>query len=110
VDRFRGHKSGVAQDPHPVLEQRDEGLEARIVDMGRCAEPPHDAPLIHPQAELASHDPPVVRESLTTNLSRTLPFPNGRNQFETLAIHDPQRGGGRQEPMGPQPMGFEQAK
>ena len=106
-----GVEAGIGQDDHAVLEPLDQGLKPGIVGMGRRPQPADDlTPLIDQQTQFAADDPPMIGESLPTDLGWAAAFPNRMDQFDAVTVHNAQQGGGRQEQQGPLPMGLELAK
>ena len=104
-------EAGIGQDDHAVLEPLNQGMKPGIVGVGRRAEPTDDfTPLIDQQTQLTADDPPMIGESLTTDLGRAAPFANRMDQFDAIAVDHAQQGGWRQEQQGPLPMGLELTK
>ena len=106
-----GVEAGIGQDDHAVLKLLDQGLKPGIVGVGRCPQPTDDfTPLVDQQTELAADDPPMIGESLATDLGWAPSFANWMDQFDTITVHHPQQGGWRQEQQGPLPMSLELTK
>jgi len=106
-----GMEGEITQDEHVFLKLPDERLKARVMHIGGVTRPGHDqAEPIQQQAQLAAHNPAVIREPLTPDLPEAAAFPYRMDQLDPIGVNDAQQGGSSPEALRPVLMRREQPK
>ena len=104
-----GMEAGIGQDDHLLTKLGYQGLEGRVMHIGRVTAPSDDqAELVQDKAELAADDPTPVRFALLADLFRATPFAHRVQQFNAIAVGHAQKGWLGQKAVGPSPMRLEQ--
>ena len=97
-----GMKACISEDDHLVFKLGDKVLEASVVDIGGVTVPGcNQSQVIEHQTQLASHYPSVIGLALLAYLMRASAFADRVDQFDAIAINDPQHCGRGQEGLGP---------
>ena len=92
----------VSEDHHLFIKLGYQWVEVGIMNIGRSAIPGSDhTQVIEDQAQLAANDPAVIGLAFPANLARATTLPSGVDQFNAVAIDDPQQSGSCQEGIRP---------
>lgn len=99
-------KMRVSKNKHFLGDSINHVLKsAAIINIGRVHIPIHyQADMVEQQTQFTTDNPAFVGQSFFANLLGASPFPSGMNQFDAIAINDPDQAGIGHEAVNPFPM------
>src|SRR5574341_452251 len=102
----------IAQYHHPVGNAINQFLKGgAIIDISRVASPLDDqTEMVDQQAQFSAHNPTPVRLAFLANLLLAAAFTSRVDQFDAIAVNQPDQRGFRHEQSCPASMDVEQAK
>jgi hypothetical protein len=105
-------KMGVGKNEHFLGDGINQVLKgAAIINIGRVHIPVHNqADMVEQQAQFTADNPAFVGQTLFANLLGASPFSPRMNQFDAIAIDDPDQAGVGHKAVNPLPMGIKQPK
>lgn len=106
-----GMETGISQNDHLIDNLPDKRSEHRIIDVGSITSPSdNQAKFVQKQTELSSNNPPMIGDSLLSDLPWAASFTDRVNKLNSITINNTQDGWVSQEPVSPIPMGLEEAE